>query len=111
MLVTYRQAFSNRDDPRADTLRTELVRLLTAMGDLQRDSVVEVRSQQFIVERVGRGLSVTLNPFGRRSIVRAGPGDRVYHLWTESAAVEGISLRGDRVEHAVVAHQAPPVTG
>ncbi|MBA4158213.1 MAG: hypothetical protein H0X65_12150 [Gemmatimonadetes bacterium] len=54
---------------------------------------------------------MTLNPFGRRSIVRAGPGDRVYHLWTESAAIEGTSLRGDPVERVVITYQAPPVTG
>lgn len=111
LIATYRRAFSGRDDPREDANRRDVVRLLHNDTRLLRDSVVVIPSQEFLVNRVGGGVMVAMNPFGRRGEVRTGPGGRLYHASTDRLAFRVTPLAGGAETEFAWAFQPAPVTG
>lgn len=111
LIATYRRPFSGRDDPRDDATRKDVVRLLQNDARLLRDSVVVIPSQEFLVNRVGGGVMVALNPFGRRGEVHTGPGGRLYHASTDRLAFRVTPLSGGAETEFAWAFQPGPVTG
>lgn len=110
LLAVYRRPFRTSDNARDDDLRKDVVRLFTVARQTVRDSLLVYPSPQSLVLRAGGAVSVTSNPFGRRAIVRLGPGGRVYHAWTDTLAVRVTSLDGAPAGGFALRADAPAVT-
>ncbi|HEU0015948.1 MAG TPA: 6-bladed beta-propeller [Longimicrobium sp.] len=109
LVAVFTRAYSTWDDPREDASRMNVVRLLGADGALRRDSMLMVRANESLVRREGRGVASAFNPFGGQSLVRFGPGDRLYHAWTDSLGVTVYGPDGTRTSRFRVDHPAKAV--
>lgn len=110
LLGVYRRPFSTTDNAGDDDLRKDVVRVFTVGRQTVRDSLLVYPSPESLVLRAGGAVSVTSNPFGRRAIVRLGPGGRVYHAWTDTLAVRVTSLDGAPAGGFALRADAPAVT-
>lgn len=73
-----------------------LLRLFSQTGAILRDSVGTVPNDEHLVTREAGGYSVSPMPFGKRSIVRVGPDDTMYELWTGDTSVSVFNPDGGR---------------
>ncbi|WP_420127753.1 6-bladed beta-propeller [Longimicrobium sp.] len=110
LLAVYRRPFASHENGRDDDLRKDVVRVVTVGRQTVRDSLLVYPSPASLVLRAPGAVSVTSNPFGRRAIVRLGPGGRVYHAWTDTLGVRITSLDGTGAGGFTLRAQAPRVT-
>lgn len=78
----------------------------TAAGD----SLLHVQRREVATSFSGQGAAIAYLPFGRVTLVVAGPDDRLYHGFTDSLRIRATSLDGSTETVAAVPADPIPVT-
>jgi hypothetical protein len=95
-------------DPDPDTMQP--YRLITTAGEFQGDPIVHIPGNEALVHSTSNSVTVTSKPFGRKSIVRLGPDDRLYTCSTEEISIEIYTLDGSHIRTVTVSHDPIPAT-
>lgn len=72
----------------------DVLRVLTAQGEVERDSLLLFPSAEQLVVRSRGRLSVGPHPFGREAYVRVLAGDRLVYAWNDSIGFKIVGLDG-----------------
>ncbi len=109
VLMVYTTPFSAAT---AEEERFRVVKLLDRQGYVRQDPVLKVPEHEYLVDVVGSsGISVMPLPFGRESILRFGPDNRIYAGWSDAIDVRVHPLDGSAPTAFSHAHEPVPVTG
>lgn len=94
----------------ADAQAREVVRVLAPDGrTLVADSVLVVGTRDALVTRSGTAVARLDHPMGRRALLELRDG-LLYHVWTDSAALEVQNLQGEPVWRSALPASPVPVT-
>ena len=83
-----------REDP-----EERVVSLISPDWNMEQEEIIRTPVADAAVHRTNGGIMVSNNvPFGRNPILRIGPDDRLYHLWTEQLEIARFNPEGEPLD-------------
>lgn len=110
LIAVYDRAYTPSDRKSDESRRRDVARLLDLKGFMERDSLLVFPHRENLVARSWGAARMAPNPFGRRGVVRLGPGDRLYYGWNGELSIRAYSLDGRRIGGFSHPHPQVPVT-